>query len=273
MMTRYNWGGVVLFAGIFCIGFVQSDNTSLFFNFIGLLVVVSGTLGAMFLSYTSYDMLDALKVLRNTFTRRTTTAEEVVNSLIELSVSSRRKGVIAFENAENEITISFLKRALGLLIEGYKDHELHDVLYTEMHYFKERRLKHERLYRHAARLAPAFGVAGSVIGLISMLSGIGDPEVIMQSIPIALTSTLYGIILGNFILTPIAENIYAKTQHELMLQKLITDGVIAIHQEQNPYRLIKKLESFLTPSARTETEHTFDELRERIKKLTLDEAK
>ena len=106
----------------------------------------------------------------------------------------------------------------------------------------------------SARLAPAFGVAGSVIGLIAMLSGIGDPDVIIKSIPVALTSTLYGIVLSNFFLIPMAENLHSKTQNELLTQKLITDGVIAIRYEQNPFRLIRKLESFLTPSARHEGE-------------------
>ena len=123
------------------------------------------------------------------------------------------------------------------------------------------------MFRHAARLAPAFGVAGSVIGLIAMLAGIGDPEVILRSIPIALTSTLYGIVLSNFILTPIAESIRAKTERELLLQKLVTDGVIIIRREPNPVRLATKLESFLTPSARHHENRSIDEIRDRIRNL------
>jgi len=270
MMTRINWLAVILFAAIFTGSFLLGENSSLFFNQIGLLVVISGTLGAMFLSYPSGDIKASVKVAHNSYTVNTTTAEEIVDTLMDLSVRSRRKGVLALEDAEEETTVSFLKRALGMLVDGYTADELRDILYTEMHYFVERRSQHERLFRHAARLAPAFGVAGSVIGLIAMLSGIGDPEVIIQSIPIALTSTLYGIVLGNFVLTPIAENIYAKTQREVMLQKLSTDGVMAIQYEQNPYRLQKKLESFLTPSARPENEHTFEEIRERVRKLQME---
>ena len=142
-----------------------------------------------------------------------------------------------------------------------------DILHTEMFYFKQRRCQQERIFRHAARLAPAFGVAGSVIGLISMLGGIGDPDVILKSIPIALTSTLYGIVLSNFVLTPIAESIRAKTERELLLQKLVTDGVITIRLEPNPIRLATKLESFLTPSARYHENHSVDELRAGIRGL------
>ena len=100
-----------------------------------------------------------------------------------------------------------------------------------------------------------------------MLSGIGDPDVIVKSIPIALTSTLYGIVLSNFFLIPMAENLHSKTQNELLIQKLITDGVIAIRYEQNPYRLVKRLESFLTPAARHETQYSFKEIRDKIQDM------
>jgi chemotaxis protein MotA len=267
MMTRINFVAAILFVAIFTASFMLAENAGLFLNAIGLIIVLSGTLGAMFLSYPTEDILASMRVAHNAYRRNVPGTDEIVNTLMDLSVRSRRKGVLALEDAENETTVSFLKRALGMLIDGYSADEIRDILYTEMHYFRERRLQHERLFRHAARLAPAFGVAGSVIGLIAMLSGIGDPQVIMRSIPIALTSTLYGIVLGNFVLTPIAENIYAKTQRELVSYKLITDGVMAIQQEQNTYRLAKKLESFLTPAARQENEHTFEEIRERVRKL------
>jgi chemotaxis protein MotA len=259
--------GVVLFAGIYAATFLFTGNAGLMLNGVGLSVVLSGTLGAIFLSYPFNDIRAALQVARNTYSGRMLTPERIIEILRDLAARTRTKGVLALESFSEQTTIGFLKRALNLLVDGFRDDELHEILHTEMFYFKQRRMQHERLFRHAARLAPAFGVAGSVIGLIAMLAGIGDPEVILQSIPIALTSTLYGIILGNFILTPIAESIHAKTEHELLLQKLVTDGVITIRREPNPVRLATKLESFLTPSARHHENRTIEEIRERIRGL------
>lgn len=270
-MSRYNLVAALLFATIFGTSFLWSENAGLFINGLGMLVVVSGTLGAMFLSYPLRELWASVQVANNAYRVNPPTPDEVVDSLMDLSVRSRRKGTLALENMEEETTVSFLKRALSMLVDDYKEDELRDILHTEMYYFKQRRHRHERLFCHAARLAPAFGVAGSVIGLIAMLSGIGDPETIMRAIPIALTSTLYGIVLGNFVLTPIAEAIHTKTQNELMMQKLVTDGVIAIRSEQNTYRLSRKLESFLTPAARQSGEHSFDEIRERVRRLQLEE--
>jgi len=267
MMTRYNWLAVALFISLLVTALYVSDHAWLFLNPLGLLVVICGTLGAMFISYPSSDILASLRVAQNAYMVNPPTTEDIVDTLMDLSVRSRRKGILALEHVEEETTVSFLKRALEMLVDGYTADELRDILYTEMHYFRERRYHHERVFRHAARLAPAFGVAGSVIGLITMLSGFDDKELIMQNMAIALTSILYGIVLGNFILTPIAENINAKTERELMMQRLATDGVMAIQSEQNTHRLAKKLESFLTPAARTDAGQTFEEIRERMRKL------
>jgi len=267
MMTRYNWLVIAMIISLVMTGFYMNQNLSHFINPLGLVIVITGTLGALFLSYPSSDILAALRVAQNAYTTEPPTTDEIVNTLMDLSVRSRRKGIMALENAEGQTTVSFLKRALEMLVDSYSADELRDILTTEMHYFRERRAHHERLFRHAARLAPAFGVAGSVIGLITMITAINQIDFVMQNMAIALTSILYGIIFGSFIFTPIAENINAKTEKELMMQKLVTDGVIAIQSEQNSHRLAKKLESFLTPAARRKTEHSFEEIRERVRKL------
>ncbi len=263
-MIKSNLIAVVLFASIFIGSFAIGENTGLFFNILGLVIVLSGLLGALFLSYPTKSIGIACGVAWNAYRIELPSHERVIETLMELSVRSRSKGMIALEDAEETTTISYLKRTLSLLMDNYRMEEMREILQTEMYYFKQRRIQHERLIRHAARLAPAFGVAGSVIGLIAMLSGIGDPDVIIKTIPVALTSTLYGIVLSNFLLIPMAENLHSKTQNELLIQKLITDGVIAIRYEQNPYRLVRKLESFLTPAARHETEYSFAEIRDKI---------
>jgi chemotaxis protein MotA len=223
----------------------------------------------MFLSYSAKSIWTAGRVSFNAYWTKLPSPDEVIDTLMQLLIKSRSQGILSLEESEKKITIGYLKRTLSLLVDNYKVEEIRDILHTEMYYFKQRRIQQERLVRHAAKLAPAFGVAGSVIGLISMLSGIGDPEIIVTAIPVALTSTLYGIVLANFFLIPAAENLHAKTQNELLLQKLITDGVIAIFHEQNPFRLAKKMESFLTPAARQENKLTFEEIRDKIQEMHL----
>ncbi|MBK1706286.1 motility protein A [Halochromatium glycolicum] len=266
-MSRLNYLAVALFVTLFASSFLLTDAAGLFLNAIAFVIVVSGTLGATFLSYPANDIRTAILVARNSYVRNPPSDHEIIDLLLDIAVRSRQQGIMALEQIEEQTTVSFLRSALGMLVDGYKANEVRDILATEMHYFRQRRARHEKLFRYMAQLAPAFGVAGSVVGLIGMLAGIGDPDVILSTTPIALTSTLYGILLGNFVLTPIAENISAKTGKELMLQTLISDGVLAILQERNTMKLARKLESFLTPARRHEPTRSLLEIRERYRAL------
>jgi chemotaxis protein MotA len=189
---------------------------------------------------------------------------EIINILIDLSIRSRMQGLLSLQDKENETTILFLRRALGCLVDGYKIDQIRDILNTEMYFFRLRREDSERILRAIADYLPAFGIVGSVVGLITMLGGIGDTSVILQAIPIALTSTLYGLIFSNFFFLPFASNIKERTNQELLLQKIIMEGVISISSELNPIILKTKLESFLTPSEREVELVSYAKIKERF---------
>lgn len=266
-MGMANFIGITICVFVFMLSFLLGKGVGLYFNIIGILVVLSGTLGAAFLSYPFSRLKAAFFVAMNTYSVTLPSSDIVVNSLLDLSVRSKYDGILSLEKAQRQSYVAFLKDALSMLVDGYTEEELRDVLSNEMYFFKQRRIQNERVFRMMSRAAPAFGIVGSVIGLIGMLTGIGDMGVILKTIPIALTSTLYGIVFSNFILTPIAENMHARTQEELVLQNLIVNGVIAIGNEQNPHRLEKKLVSFLTPAARRGHGKSFEEIRKKYLKL------
>jgi chemotaxis protein MotA len=264
-MLRRNlvFGGVCSLIFISCF-FFGEGGTIVYFNIVSFLVVSSGTIGAAFLSFPYERIKNAYKVALNSYKKDVINSpDHIVNILLDISVRSRSNGILSLEKLEETTQITFLKNGLGLLVDGYREDEIRSILHNEIYYFKIRRQHSERVFRTMALLAPGFGVAGSIIGLIGMLYGVGDTGVILKTIPVALTSTLYGIVFSYYILVPVAENIYSKTQQELYLQSIITDGIIEIGQEQNLYKLEKRLSSFLTPSARAGKEESLQELRKR----------
>jgi chemotaxis protein MotA len=176
--------------------------------------------------------------------------EEIVDILIDLSIKSRMEGILSLQKDEHETTILFLRRGLGCLVDNYDPKQIRDILNTEMYFFKLRREDSERALRTIADFCPAFGIVGSVAGLIPMLAGIDDTGIILKTVPLALTSILYGLIFANFFFIPFAANLRERTNQELLLQKIIMEGIIAIESELNPTVLRTKLLSFLTPSAR-----------------------
>ena len=262
-MNRNNLIVAGLCTTILAASLLLGDGAGLMFNVVGMLIILSGTFGATFISYPVDDIRAAFQVAKNTYQENPPAAEDIVNTLMDVSVRSRLNGILSIEKIENQMTVTFLRDALGMAVDGYQECEIREVLSTEMFFFKQRRRNLERIFRHMGGLAPAFGICGSVVGLIGMLAGIGDTAIIAKTIPIALTSTLYGIILSNFLLLPIAESIHSKTQKELLMQKLVIDGVCAIATEENSHRLKKKLESFLTPSSRPGNHKSFEEIKAR----------
>lgn len=199
----------------------------------------------------------AAKVIISSYGHRQKTEREIVEILVDLSVKSRMEGILALQKEEQETSILFLRRALGCLVDGYSIDQIREILNTEMYFFRLRREDLERIVRSVADYFPTFGIIGSVVGLIAMLSGIGDTTLIIKAVPIALTSTLYGLILSNFVFLPFAANLKERTNQELLLQKIITEAIIAIDSEVNPVILKTRLDSFLTPSERMEEPATY----------------
>ncbi|PIE58632.1 MAG: flagellar motor protein MotA [Desulfobulbus propionicus] len=249
-MKRLNLLGLLLCLAVFITGFILNGHVSLYLNISGLLIVVGGTLTAAIVSFRLHRLKIVVRVVRASFAHRRISETEIVDILINLAVKSRAEGILSLQDDENETSILFLRRGLGCLVDNYEPHQIRDILSTEMYFFTMRREDSERVLRTMADYLPAFGIIGSVVGLISMLGGIGDTSVILRTVPVALTSTLYGLILANFFFIPFASALRERTNHELLLQKIILEGIVAIASELNPTLLKTKLLSFLTPSAR-----------------------
>lgn len=263
-MKNKNRLGLILCGGLFLAGFIIHGNVNLYFNLSGLLIVCGGTFSAALISFKIDQLKIVVKVLLTAYRRPIKKETEIINILIDLSIRSRIEGILSLQDQENETTILFLRRALSCLVDGYQIDQIRDILNTEMYFFRLRRENSERILRAIGDFFPAFGIIGSVVGLITMLGGIGDTSLILKAIPIALTSTLYGLIFSNFFFLPFAAVVKERTNQELLLQKIIMEGVIAIDSEMNPVILKTKLESFLTPSERDEELVSYAKIKERF---------
>jgi chemotaxis protein MotA len=266
-MGWYNVAGFIVCVVVFLISFYLGGSIHLYFNLPAILNIVSGVFGAALLSYPFARLKTAFYVAKNSYTSELPSSDEIIKILLDLSVRSRRQGILSLEKMENQSISSFLKGALRLLVDGYSEHEIKDILSSEMFFFRERRGYNERVFRTLARSAPAFGLIASIIGLVGLLSGIGDTGVILKTIPIALMATLYGILLANFVFLPIAECIHSKTRRELLLQKLVLNGVLAINLEVNSQKLEVRLLSFLTPSSRAANEKSLEYIKKKYSRM------
>lgn len=249
-MKRQNLIGLTLCGLVFLGGFLIKGKLPLYFNIASLMIVAGGSATAALLSFQVQRLRIVWRVVRSSYRNRLKTEAELVDILINLAIKSRMEGILSLQQDEHETSIHFLRRGLGCLVDNYDPQQIRDILNTEMYFFKLRREDSERVLRTIADFCPAFGIVGSVAGLIPMLAGIDDTGIILKTVPLALTSILYGLILANFFFIPFAANLRERTNQELLLQKIIMEGIIAIQGELNPTVLRTKLLSFLTPSER-----------------------
>lgn len=263
LKVHRNGVGLLFFLILFLSGFFICGQVGLFFNLAGFLIVVGGTMGAAMVSFRMERLAVVWKVLNASFRSRQKRPEEIIETLVDLSLKSKLKGLLSLQ--EDEASVLFLRHALGLLVDGYPLAQIRDILNTEMFFFRMRREEIERILRTLAESCPSFGLVGSVVGLISMLVGVGDTATILATIPIALTSTLYGILFANFFFLPLAAHIRERTDHELLLQKIILEGVVAIGSNLHPRSLEMKLKSFLTPASRKGKLVSLERIREMFK--------
>ena len=181
-MERKKIIGLLSCVVLIVMGFAFSGNVGLYFNLAALCIVVGGTLGATLMSFRIKRLVILWQVLKTSCRTRAKEPDEIVEILIDLSVKSKLKGLLSLQEDEGETSILFLRRALGFIVDGYPAQQIRDILKTEMYFFKIRREESERVLRTMAEICPAFGLVGSVVGLIGMLSGIGDTSVIFLSL-------------------------------------------------------------------------------------------
>jgi chemotaxis protein MotA len=265
VLFNKNMIGLLLTLLITLAGFILAGNLGMYFNLSGFLIVIGGSFGCALLSYRLERLSVVYHVVLSSYKHRPKQPREIVEILIDLAVKSRFSGILSLQEDERETSILFLRGALGLLVDGRQPNEVQDILNSEMYFFKLRRDDAERIIRTLANYFPPFGLIGSIVGLVAMMANVNDSSVVLASVPIALTSTLYGLVFSNFFFLPFAANLSERTSQELLLQRMILEGVLAIQSEMNPRLLEIKLKSFLTPSMRDGKMVSIDKIKQRFK--------
>ena len=258
--------GIGIFTSLLIGGVAISFLHTYLHNLEGFIVLIAGTLGAIFISYPFNSLQVAIVVAFNTYRSRVPSAQEIVDSLLQLSMQSRMEGVLALETDGEHASVLFLKRALTMLVDGFNADELQEALQTEINFFQKRRAMHERVFRQFAKLVIAFGFLGGLVGLAG-LSQSFDLIKLSHNILIIIAPLITGVTVAYFLFIPIAENIHAKTQEELLIHKLIAEGVILIAQECNILKLQTRLQSFITPRDRDIQHMSVKEIRDRYEDI------
>jgi chemotaxis protein MotA len=176
--------------------------------------------------------------------------EETINSIIGLSNVARKEGLLALEEAANSIDDEFLKKGVLLIVDGTDPELVRSILETELNCIEDRHSSITGFWDSLGAMGPAWGMIGTLIGLINMLKKLDDVNSIGPNMAVALVTTFYGAILANWICIPVSSKLKSKNANEIMIKELMVEGLLSIQAGENPRVIEEKLKSFLSPARR-----------------------
>jgi chemotaxis protein MotA len=228
------------------------DPIAIFLGDIGsIILVVGGTIGASMAARTLPDTIGALKAIVKAFAGGLPGDKaDAIRSMVEFAETARRDGLLALEEKARDIDDPFMRKGIQLAVDGADPEVVREILETDVATMEERHGKNADFYNAAAGYAPAFGVAGTVIGLVDMLGNLSDPEAIGPAMAVAFLTTLWGTFLANYIFGPIANRLKFLSSEEAAYRYMIIEGVLAIQNGTNPRSLADKLGGYLPPGER-----------------------
>jgi chemotaxis protein MotA len=221
-----------------------------FLDLPSLLIVVGGTACATMINFPLRDCLNTFSVLKNAFVTKATTMADIITGFITFSAKARKEGLLSLEADIPTVEDSFLQKGLQLTVDGLEPQAIVDILETEISFQESRHRLGAEIFQAMGTFAPAFGMLGTLIGLISMLQQMDDPSSIGPAMSVALVTTFYGALLANVVFVPISGKLRARSKSETMVKELIVQGILALCRGDNPRIIEQKLHAFIPPNAR-----------------------
>lgn len=229
-------------------GFATLGN---FWDFSSVLVTIVGSMMCMVtMSESLGDFVSSLKSFALTIKAPKTNEGEVINKIIDLANIARKEGLLQLETAADEIDDDFLKKGIMLIVDGTDQELVSSILETELECIEKRHNKKISFWDNLAAMGPAWGMIGTLIGLINMLKLLDDPSSIGPNMAVALITTMYGSLLANWISIPIATKLRANNRKEIAVKEIVCEGILSIQAGENPRVIEEKLKSFLAPADR-----------------------
>lgn len=241
--------GLVGGGAIMAMAIILGGSAGMFFNIPSILIVFGGTFASAFIRFGMGDVFNSVKVANNAFASKLSVPEQVIKEIVNLANIARKNGLIVLE--QQPIEDPFLKKAIMYCVDGHEAEFIEEVLKKEVVLTVERHEIGRKVFSGMGDSAPAFGMIGTLIGLVQMLANMSDPESIGPSMAVALLTTLYGAAIANLFMLPIADKLALRSQEEERNRKLIIEGVLGILKGLNPRVMEEFLETFLPPSERT----------------------
>lgn len=247
--------GLIIVAGLLVASIlIGGGSFSSFIDIPSGMVVVGGAIAASLIAFPLKDFLGVFKVVLKVFLNKAEDVPKIIDQIVELAEVARKDGLLALEGKMAEIEHTFIKLGIQMAVDGSPPEVIEDIMRTEVESIATRHSAGKGLMDTLGRYAPAYGMIGTLMGLIMMLSNMSDPSSIGAGMAVALITTLYGAIVSNAVFLPFADKLGTINRKELVSKEIIIRGIMAIQSGENPRVIRQKLNTFLAPNARPQEE-------------------
>ena len=237
------FGFIVIFGTI---AFESHGSMAIFFNIPAIAIVIGGTTCATMIHFSMKQFLGVLSVVKKTLLTKIVAPQEVIQRMVNYSAVNRRDGALALEQEIGKIKDPFLSKGLQMLVDGADEHAIRDLLGLEIQYMEERHSMGKKILDFMGASAPSFAMVGTLIGLVSMLSRMENPDEIGRGMATALVCTFYGALIANLVFIPMGGKLGQYSKAEKISMEMIVEGVCCIVKGDNPTAVGEKMQVFIS---------------------------
>ncbi len=243
--------GLLVGTGLILWAILQKSTLMGFFDPASVAIVIGGSVSASLISNPLKDFLGVMKVVKNCFLTKSANPKKLIQDLVGYAEIARRDGILSLENTVKDIDDEFVVRGIQMAVDGTDPELIEQIMTSEVDALEERHANGKALLDGVGKYAPAFGMIGTLIGLVCMLQDMDDPSKIGPGMAVALLTTLYGALLANLVALPLSDKLGVRSAEEMLNRAIIIRGVMSIQSGDNPRIVEQKLLTYLPPALRS----------------------
>ncbi len=240
--------GIVAGVGLVGSAIVVGGSPGNFIDVPSIMIVIGGVAASILVAFPAEEVVQALRAGAKVFGTPKVKTAEIVDTMVQIAEISRREGLIALERIETDNVL--LKKATQLIADSADPDLIRDTMAIEIASMKRRHKISISVLLKLGGLGPAFGMIGTLIGLVQMLANLSDPASLGPAMAVAILTTFYGSFVANVIFIPLADKLKARSMQEEQILFVIFEGAKCILENNNPKLVYEKLSSFLPPKER-----------------------
>jgi chemotaxis protein MotA len=248
--------GILLGFTVVTSAIVAGGGWQMFVHLPSLAITGGGTLCATLIHFSLPQFLGIFSVVKKTIITKVPSQSELIQKMVNYAAISRRDGPLALEQEIRNVDNLFFAKGLQMLVDGQESDTINEIMSMEIQYLQDRHSIGKKILEFMGSAAPAFGMIGTLIGLIQMLRKLEDPESIGAGMAVALITTFYGALAANLIFLPLAGKLGLYSKAESTVMEMVVEGICAIARGDNPTAVREKIQVFVSQGRREEVKAT-----------------